>query len=184
MTNIFTGNLIRLRGVEPEDWDYFYQVDQESEMGQLLDEIWFPNTKARAREWTEARATRQSVENDEYLFMIETLAGVTVGTISTHAVNKRCGTFRYGVAIHSDHRRKGYGAEAIRLVLNYYFNERRYQKVTADVYSFNTPSMRLHERLGFTLEGCLRRMIYTGGEYHDVLVYGMTREEFTATIRG
>lgn len=178
MTNIFEGKLIRLRGVEAEDWEYFYREDQDSEPGRLTDEIWFPNTKARAREWTEEIAKRQKVENDEYIFMIETVAGVTVGVLSTHAVNKRCGTFRYGIALAPDHRRKGYGAEAIRLLLNYYFNERRYQKVNAEVYSFNTPSMRLHERLGFMLEGCLRRMIYTGGEYHDVLVYGLTKEEF------
>lgn len=179
MPNIFAGNLIRLRGVEPEDWGYFYEADQETETGQLTDEVWFPNTKARARQWTEELAKRQSVENDEYRFMIETLAGVTVGTLNTHTVNRRNGTFTYGLAIHPDHRRKGYAAEAIRLVLHYYFNERRYQKVNAEVYSFNTPSMRLHERLGFMLEGCLRQMIYTGGEYHDVLVYGLTKEEYS-----
>jgi RimJ/RimL family protein N-acetyltransferase len=182
MPNIFEGKLIRLRGVEPEDWEYFYDADQDSEPGRLTDEIWFPNTKARVRQWTDELAKRQSVENDEYRFMIETLSGVTVGTLNTHTVNRRNGTFAYGLVIHADHRRKGYAAEAIRLVLHYYFNERRYQKVNAEVYSFNIPSMRLHERLGFTVEGCLRRMIYTGGEYHDVLVYGLTREEFTATI--
>ena len=60
----------------------------------------------------------------------------------------------------------------------------RYQKVNAEVYAFNEPSMRLHERMGFTLEGRLRRMIYTGGEYHDALFYGMTREEFESSAWG
>lgn len=179
MSNIFEGKLIRLRGIEPEDWEYFYHADaRETETAQQIDEIWFPNTRARAREWADALAKRQAVENDEYVFIIETLAGVTVGVINTHRVNKRCGTFYYGLAIHPDHRRQGYGFEAIRLLLSYFFNERRYQKVNAEVYSVNTPSMRLHERLGFTLEGCLRQMVYTGGEYHDVLVYGLTKEEF------
>jgi len=182
MTNLFVGKLVRLRGVEAEDWEYFYRTDQETETGRFTDEVWFPNTQARARQWAEALATRQTIENDEYRFVIETVAGITVGTLNTHKVNRRNGTFFYGLAIHPDHRRKGYGAEAIRLVLSYYFNERRYQKVNADGYSFNTPSMCLHERLGFTLEGCLRQMTYTGGEYHDVLVYGMTKEEFAGTL--
>ena len=38
--------------------------------------------------------------------------------------------------------------------------------------------MRLHERLGFTLEGRLRRMIYSNGQHHDLLYYGITAEEF------
>ena len=46
--------------------------------------------------------------------------------------------------------------------------------------SFNAPSQKLHEGLGFTLEGPLRPMIYTGGEFHDVLWYGITKEEFEA----
>ena len=84
----------------------------------------------------------------------------------------------YGVAVHPDHRRKGYASEAVRLVLRYYFHERRYQKVNASVYSFNQPSIQFHERFGFVLEGRLRRMIYSSGEYHDELIFGMTREEF------
>jgi len=40
--------------------------------------------------------------------------------------------------------------------------------------------MALHERLGFTLEGRLRRMIYTEGTFHDKLIYGLTQEEFAA----
>ena len=30
-------------------------------------------------------------------------------------------------------------------------------------------------------EGRLRWMIYSGGEFHDALIFGMTREEFEAT---
>ncbi|WP_268251865.1 hypothetical protein [Litorilinea aerophila] len=32
--------------------------------------------------------------------------------------------------------------------------------------------------MGFRQEGRLRRMIYTGGQFHDVLLLGLTAEEF------
>jgi RimJ/RimL family protein N-acetyltransferase len=86
----------------------------------------------------------------------------------------------YGLSIRPAHRRQGYAFEAIPLVLRYYFHERRYQKVNAEVYAFNDASVHLHEKLGFVLEGRLRRMIYTNGQFHDALFYGMTREEFDA----
>lgn len=38
--------------------------------------------------------------------------------------------------------------------------------------------MALHKKLGFVLEGRLRRMVFTGGHYYDELIYGMTQEEF------
>lgn len=65
-----------------------------------------------------------------------------------------------------------------KLFLRYYFMELGYQKVTANVYSFNESSLKLHERLGFIREGQLRNMIYCNGKYHDEIYLGMTKLEF------
>lgn len=177
MPNIFEGNLIRLRAVEASDWDVWDRHDTESE--RLAYEIGFPSSRETARERAEQEAKDRG-ENDVFRFQIEALAGDLVGSINTHTVNRRCGTFMYGLAILPQHRRKGYASEAIWLVLRYYFHERRYQKANAEVFSFNEPSIGLHERLGFVLEGRLRRMIFTNGQFYDALIYGMTREEFEA----
>ena len=52
-----------------------------------------------------------------------------------------------------------------------------------NIYAFNERSIKLHESLGFQREGRLRRMIYTGGEFHDEIYMGMAREEFAESIR-
>lgn len=52
--------------------------------------------------------------------------------------------------------------------------------MNAQVISFNTPSLALHEKLGYTREGTLRRMVFTGGQYYDVVEFGMTDDEFSA----
>lgn len=181
MNNIFVGRSVRLRAVEIEDWQGAYEANREStEGGRLTDEIWFPMSRLQAHIWAEEQA-RNGARGDMFRFMIERLDGAEVGNITTHTVNPRAGTFMYGLGIRSEHRRSGFASEAIRLVLRYYFWERRYQKVNAEVYSFNTPSIRLHERLGFVLEGRLRRVIYTGGQFYDALIFGMTREEFESS---
>jgi len=72
----------------------------------------------------------------------------------------------------------------ITLVLRYYFRELRYQKATVTVYSFNEASARLHESLGFQLEGRIRRTVFTGRKHCDQLVYGITTEEFGARDEG
>jgi RimJ/RimL family protein N-acetyltransferase len=183
MPSIFEGRLIRLRAVEPGDWELHHKWDQDTEAARLDYEISFPRNPAGTQAWAE-RESRLAPENDVFRFQIETLDGVLAGTINTNNCNLRNGTFMYGLAVMPPHRRKGYASEAIRLVLRFYFGERRYQKCSASVYSFNTPSQKLHEALGFTLEGRLRRMIYSGGEYHDALIYGITREEFDALHGG
>lgn len=176
--NIFQGQLIRLRAMEPTDWEEFHKHDREStDPGYFTDEVWFPASTRVSQDWAEREAKHGPVK-DEFRFAIERLDGALVGTLNTHTTNPRCGTFRYGLGLFPEHQRKGYASDAIRLVLRYFFQERRYQKCNVEVYAFNTVSIRLHEALGFTLEGRLRRMIYTGGEFHDALIYGMTREEF------
>ena len=46
------------------------------------------------------------------------------------------------------------------------------------VYSFNEPSIRMHEKLGFVFEGRLRRTVYTNGRHYDTIYFGLTKEEF------
>jgi RimJ/RimL family protein N-acetyltransferase len=181
MPNIYQGKRVRLRAVEPTDWETHARWDLDTEGGRLTDFIWFPSSSESTRAWAEGQA-RQSGDNDEFRFSIESLDGQMVGTLNTHTANPRCGTFMYGVFIAPERRRKGYAFEAVTLVLRYYFLERRYQKVNAEVYSFNEPSIRLHQSLGFVQEGRLRRMIYSSGDFHDALIFGMTREEFEARL--
>ncbi|MFN8419378.1 MAG: GNAT family protein [Anaerolineae bacterium] len=178
MTHMFEGKLVRLRASDPADdqpfgeWARNYPDEER-----FLDEIHFPRPRTRAPA-DESAPKPPAGENENFQFTIETLSGETAGAIHIHHANRHNGTFMYGIALLPDHRRKGYAAEAIRLVLNYYFNERRYQKCNVEVFGFNPGSARLHETVGFTLEGRLRRMIYSMGAYHDVLCYGITDEEF------
>lgn len=179
MDHIFRGRLVRLRAVEAADWTFFHQMDEATtDFGRATDEIWFPRTAEATRLWTEEQA-KAVASQDAFRFQIEAMAtGDLVGTLNTHTANPRVGSFMYGLVIAPQHQRKGYASEAIRLVLRYFFHEKRYQKASAEVYSFNEGSIRLHERLGFTLEGRLRRMVFTGGQFHDALIYGILREEF------
>lgn len=177
--NIWEGEHVRLRAVEPEDADIHWHWDQQSDGMRLLDRLYFPRSHAGTRLWAEHAGAFED-PNGAATFIIESLEGEHVGVINTHRCDPRVGTFGYGLAIRPEHRRKGYASEAIRLVLRFYFEELRYQKVTTEVYDFNEPSLRLHERLGFTREGQLRRMGYTRGRHFDIIVFGMTAEEFVA----
>ncbi len=180
MTDIWRGRLVRLRGLEPDDWETHFAWDQDSDTARMLDHAWFPNSAARARRWAEETALR-SIADDEFHFAIEELEGGTLaGAIATHHCDRRMGSFFYGLGIIPERRRRGYASEAILLVARYYFQELRYQKMNAEVYTDNPASMALHERLGFTREGTLRRMAFTGGVYHDLAHFGMTAEEFAA----
>ncbi|MDR6224390.1 GNAT family N-acetyltransferase [Desmospora profundinema] len=174
--NLWEGERVRLRAIEPSDWEWFHHYEQDSEAARLMDRIPIPRSKDESQSWI----SREMIPQDGFRLAVETLNRELVGSISTHACDKKNGTFQYGIFIFRKHWRKGYASEAIALLLRYYFGELSYQKVTVYVHSFNHGSIRLHTNLGFQLEGRLRRMVYTQGRYYDQLVFGLTKEEFYA----
>lgn len=74
---------------------------------------------------------------------------------------------------------QGLGEEAIRLLLCYAFDQMNLQRVYLKVRADNPAAVRCYEKCGFQLEGTLRSHAYTEGEYHDVLLMGILRAEFS-----
>lgn len=181
-TNFWQTGKIRLRAVEPGDAELFYRLNQEAAWGRNLDFLWPPTSRTAVAAWAEEQSKKR-LEDDSYYWVIETLEGKAIGFIETHHCDRRAGTFSHALGIAPEHRRQGYARDALYLVLKYYFEELRYQKVTTPVHDFNAPSIRFHETLGFTLEGRHRRMGYTEGRYFDVLWFGMTIEEYREAFK-
>ncbi|MBB5157457.1 GNAT family N-acetyltransferase [Saccharopolyspora phatthalungensis] len=181
MTSIWTGSKVRLRGIEPEDWQAFQRFDEHSTDMRNGDMIHPPRSAAGYREWAATQAAKQSA-GDELLLAIETRADQTlVGTLSTGNIDQRAGRFSYGISIGHDHHRLGYATDAIRLLLTYMFGERRYHKCEVSIYAFNEASIALHRKIGFQTEGRLRDHEYFAGHHHDLVVMGLTIDEFAAS---
>jgi RimJ/RimL family protein N-acetyltransferase len=174
---IWSGEKVRLRPILSSDWEKFHQNDFDSEGARLCDVIYFPRSEEGTKSWA-SRQESGYVNGDNVSLAIETLGGELVGSINTNSCDTRHGTFKYGVAVFRDHWRKGYASDAVRIIKRYYFEELRYQKINAYVYSFNRSSIALQEHLGFTQEGKLRNMIFTNGQHYDEYVYGLTKSDY------
>lgn len=178
-TNFWRGETVRLCAVEEADLETLSLLEEDTELDRYEDSIRFPSTKEQRLEFFKRMAARDG-KNDGFFWLIRNLEGSHVGMIGTFDCDPRIGTLKYGLRVLRPHWGKGYARDAISTVLHYYFHELRYQKVTVTVYSFNERSKKLHEGLGFVLEGRLRRTVFTNGQHYDELYYGMTREEFDA----
>ncbi len=175
--DIWQGDLVRLRGVEPDDWLLFQALDRDTAVQRDAYRVEFPRSEEHARQWALEQATAKP-QDDNYRWVIESRDGTPLGSLNTHGCDARNGTFGFGITIAREHWGKGYAPGAIRLLLRYFFGERRYQKVTSFVYEFNPRSLAMHRKFGFQDEGRIRRAIYTNGRHFDTLVLGMTAEEF------
>ena len=91
----------------------------------------------------------------------------------THGV----GGLRLGIGAPED-RGKGYGTDALRLVLRYAFDELNLHRLTASTFEYNTGGVRFLERAGFALEVRRRQAINRDGRRWDGLIFGLLREEW------
>ncbi|MBE7049568.1 MAG: GNAT family N-acetyltransferase [Ruminococcaceae bacterium] len=177
MENIWSSNNIILKQTTAEDIDLFIDEsgNYDTDLMKNYDYIDFPRSKQYLISSIEKSVSGQE---DNFSFTIHNKSGEKVGYITVFDCDKKNGTFKYGIFIKESFKGRGYASESVKIVLNYYFNELRYNKVNVYIYDFNTPSIRFHEKSGFVFEGRLRQMSYSGGQYHDTLYYGMLKSEF------
>ncbi len=77
-------------------------------------------------------------------------------------------------------RGKGYTPEALRLLVGWLFDTGQMNRVRANVHIDNQASHRVVQKCGFTLEATARAAWYNRGQWHDVSVFTVTRDEFAA----
>lgn len=73
---------------------------------------------------------------------------------------------------------KGYGSEAVSLVLRFAFQDANLRRVCLTVDADNPRAIRVYEKNGFVREGVLRKHNFVRGAYRDIVQMGILREEW------
>jgi RimJ/RimL family protein N-acetyltransferase len=75
-------------------------------------------------------------------------------------------------------RKKGFGKEAMKLILDFGFNELNFHRIQLNVISYNLSAIKLYEHLGFVREGMHRELVYRDGNRYDLYLYGLLKSEW------
>ena len=84
---------------------------------------------------------------------------------------------RLGIGAAED-RRKGYGTQALQMLLRFAFAELNLFRVTAVVPEYNEAAIALLRRCGFTREVCRRSALERDGRRWDLYIFGLLRDEW------
>ncbi|MCP4134522.1 MAG: GNAT family N-acetyltransferase [bacterium] len=102
------------------------------------------------------------------------------GLLNKDPVNR---TAEAGIFIGAkDFRGRGYGEEAMRLLLDYSFNIINMNNIMLFTYSFNKPALKCYEKCGFKVIGTRRKARILGARKYDIVYMDMLAEEFTGSI--
>lgn len=107
-----------------------------------------------------------------------------IGLVQAEGFGARDRRAQLGILIgERDFWDKGYGSEAVVLLLNWLFNHRNVHRVWLNVQANNPRAMRVYEKIGFVREGTWREHNFYDGRWHDEHLYGILADEFNARFR-
>jgi len=156
------------------DWINDFRISRQ------LDGVFPVNRKDLADYWSSIRDSNAimfavcDIENDSYF------GNVRLGEIDWQ--NRKCS---YGRMIGDEnYRGKGYGTEALILLLQYAFLTLGLNRVYTGVASTNLISISSNEKAGMLIEGTEKQAIWKDGEFVDVVQFAMTRSEFDRLHQG
>jgi [ribosomal protein S5]-alanine N-acetyltransferase len=174
---------LRLREIVPMDTADIFAIRGDYEVTRY-------NIGAAYEDATEARELIQSMAQ-RYLEGKEIRWGITLNSLhgGGDTVIGMCG-FNYwhqvdrrasiGFDIARAYWRRGIMREAVYEILRFGFTEMDLNRVEADASAENEASIRLLTRLGFMQEGRQRQQYYDEGAFHDLMLFGLLREDWDA----
>lgn len=174
------GSRVTLRALEEGDLERCWQWINDAEVTRYLGMLGVPVSLTQEREWLEGAVRHR----DGYIMAIVADDGTHIGNIELHKPDWANRHASLGIMIgNKEYWGRGYGREAIQLLLGFAFRELGLNLVWLTVLDFNARAIRCYERVGFSHEGRQRQRVFREGEYHDLLLMSITREEYEARAR-
>jgi RimJ/RimL family protein N-acetyltransferase len=104
-----------------------------------------------------------------------------IGSIELLEFSWSSGDAWVGIGIgESAYQGKGYGTEAMQILLRYGFEELGLHRVSLSVFAYNTRAIHSYEKAGFQHEGRIRQYVLREGKTWDLLFLGILRSEWEA----
>lgn len=127
------------------------------------------------KEWIE-----EALKSEKYNFAIVSLENdELLGSCGIDNINSTDRTATLGIFIgEEENRNKGYGAEALKLLLDYGFNYLNMHNIMLQVKSFNERAIACYKKVGFKEAGRRRESYFLNGKYYDDITMDILDREF------
>ena len=172
---MFEGESVRLVVLEEEHLDHIIENWNDPDMRRFLGGI-IPHSRQSEADWL------QSVQDDMkrqklFAFAIERLTDdAFLGTVAVHDIDWIARNGRLGIVIHkSENWGKGYGTDAMELLIGFCWKQINLRRLELGVHSFNKRAKKVYLKLGFVEYCTEHQQFYIDGEYVDSIMMVLFR---------
>ena len=175
---MYKGEKVFLRSYEKKDIERAHKLFNDLEVQfYLAPGPIYPLSYQEEEKFVESFMGREKEKG--YNFAIETLEGEYIGGCGYFGLSRKNGTVEVGITIaDKDYWGKGYGTDAMKVLINFLFYELNVRKITLHVFAFNERAIRCYRKLGFLEEGRLRENMFRNGRYHDDIIMSLFRQDY------
>jgi RimJ/RimL family protein N-acetyltransferase len=165
---LLEGKNVNLRIVEKEDLSFYVNwVNDPSFFGEY-------NPLEQTTKIEEEK-DYDTAPSERKRFFVEKKDGTKIGVVGVFPVGN---LWDIGFALIPGERGKGYGTEAVTIFVDYLFLSRDLVRIQATTDLRNIASQRILEKVGFKREGIVRKSMFIRGEWRDLQLYSVLREEW------
>lgn len=162
------GELVALRGIERDDiptlhaWDSAHdtwpEVSWSPYVPKSLDDV------LKAYDGDEESTFRAG---DSFVPFAVVVDDELVGSVNLWGVDLHNRRAHLGISIGPEHRNRGYGTDACRVLLRYAFVDRGLHRVQLEVLAGNAAARAAYEKAGFVVDGVMRESAWVRGAFVD-----------------
>jgi RimJ/RimL family protein N-acetyltransferase len=175
---VIYGERVRLRAIERHDLPRFVAWFNDPEVRRGLN-VFQPMSLVEEERWYEDMLEKDPLERQLAIDVQEGDDWIHIGSCGVAELDMRNRRCQIGISIGArSYWNQGLGTDALGVLLRHAFQTLNLNRVALYVFANNRRAIRMYERLGFQEEGRLRQAHYDQGEYEDVIVMGLLRDEW------
>jgi len=177
--SILIGERVRLRGLRDDDLPRLARWEMDPGRMATLSNWVVPPSEAAAKERI---AKWCANDKDDLGFAIETVDDppILVGNIGLFGARPKDRSATIGIALGREHIGRGYGTDAMRVIVDYAFREMGLHRIQLVVAPFNPAGIRAYEKAGFVEEGRHRDAVWHDGRWYDEVMMSVLDHEWAA----
>ncbi len=164
------GEYIYLRALEPEDLDFIYTIENDEQVWEMS-ATQTPYSRFLIKQYLE-NAHKDIYEVKQLRLVICSIDHAALGLIDLFDFNPAHHRAGVGILIaEKEYRGKGYGREALQLMINYGATHLRLHQLYANISEDNETSIKLFENQGFKRIGVKKEWNLVNNIYKDEFLY-------------
>ena len=174
MKNYLEGSRILLRPIKDTDTDHIIEWRNNESIRKFF--IYQqPFTKEGHEKWLKEMIGTQ---NGFQFIVVDRESGRDIGSTYLRDYDRIHNKIEYGIFL-SDTETTGHGlgTEALKLTVQFAFQELHVHKITGRIFSDNVRSLRVSEKAGFQKEALLKDEVLVQGRYRDLVLVGQINPE-------